>query len=127
MKIQETLNTISEALPTIWQVLLLLLVLKEVGAIIKAIKGNNGVWQIDEVSKIFIYILLYRMVEADRVRTHEWMIFPLSLYILLIFAVLTMAKLESVIDKFIEFVKTWKGGSKNEQTKVDNTIKGSNS
>lgn len=91
-----------------WKILAFVLIISYLPGIIKAFKGGNGVFQTDEVSKMGIFFIFLYMISVEAERAHEWMIFPISLYVLLIFAILVMAKLETAIKYFIDFIKAWR-------------------
>jgi hypothetical protein len=87
-----------------------LVIVVEVKALIKGFKGGNHLYQFDEIAKVSIILLLFYMAVIEGKRedlAHN--VYPVSLYILLLFAILVMAKLETAIEKFIELVKAWKG------------------
>jgi hypothetical protein len=107
---QEVANFVDIVLLMVVKVLILIITIIEVKALLLGFKGGNGMYQVDEISKASLIILLYYMVIIEGNKTNvEHMVYPLTLYILLIFAVLMMAKLEKAIEYFIELVKAWKG------------------
>ena len=78
--------------------------------IISAFKGNNGNWQVDEVAKFVMVILLVFMTVKEANRTHEWRIFTDWMFAIFVFGLFFMAKMEDVIDK----MTNWFGQKKKE-------------
>lgn len=91
-----------------WQLLVIYFIIRNLGGFNEALKGSNGKWQMDEIAKLVILALTVFAFSVEATRSHEWRFFSDTVFLLLLFVLIMMAKMEPVLDKFNEFIEKWK-------------------
>ncbi len=82
-------------------------------SIINAFKGEDGKFQIEEIAKLVILIMVVFAFWRDATRAHEWRFFDGTDFVILLIALFSLAGLDKVVD----MVNVWKGGNKTTQKK----------
>ncbi len=77
-------------------------------SIINAFKGDDGKFQVEEIAKLVILIMVVFAFYRDATRAHEWRFFDGTDFVILLIALFSMAGLDKVVD----MVNVWKGGAK---------------
>ena len=95
---------IKDNFTTFWMIFALYFVVKNMDGINQALKGGNGVWQMNEVAILVLSCLAVFVFIKDGTRTHEWRHFSDIEVILLLFSLMVLAKLDRAIELFIDFV-----------------------
>ena len=75
-------------------------------SIINAFKGEDGKFQIEEIAKLVILIMVVFAFWRDATRVHEWRFFDGTDFVILLIALFSLAGLDKVVD----MVNVWKGG-----------------
>ncbi len=82
-------------------------------SIINAFKGVDGKFQVEEIAKLVILVMVVFAFYRDATREHEWRFFDGTDFVILLIALFSMAGLDKVVD----MVNIWRGGKSNQRSK----------
>ena len=113
--IKMNVETIKEWVSLATLIGILAILAANVKGIIDGFKGEDGKWDVAEISKLVIIGIIIYMVSKDANRTHEWRFFSNNIYYAFILGLFALAELKEIV-KMIYQIFAGKKPKDDEQT-----------